>query len=887
MQQDLQVTAAVTNGEVRSVFTFGDGRAEGHAGMIGVLGNKGAGLAEMAALGLPVPPGFTIKAETVKQLAGSAAPPGLHDEVTRGLAHVERIAARRLGDTDGMPLLLSVRSGSTASMPGMMDTVLDLGLNARTVEALAAASGDRDFAYDAYRRFIRMYATLVLKIEARVLDAVDDEEASAEDVAASYLSALEAVGHAIPDDVHEQLWSAIHAVARSWDNERAKSYRHIHRIPSTLGTAVTVQAMVFGNLSESSATGVAFTRDPSTGERLVFGEYLPKAQGEDVVGGARTPYDLTEAARHRGGGSRSLERAMPQAYADLVEVCNVLERHFHDAQEIEFTIENGRLWLLQTRRAKRSSRAMMRMAVDMAREGLISEGEAVLRIEPSSIDQILQPVLDPKSDAVRIMRGLPASPGAATGVIALDAQAVTEARDRGEAAILVRVETSPEDIQGMSAAAGILTAHGGMTSHAAVVARGMSKPCITSAGAMRIDMSAREVVLPGFVLKEGEAITIDGASGVVMKGRVDMIQPSLPPEFTRVMSWADRHRRMRVMANVDAVADARTARACGAEGIGLCRTETLFFRPGRVEPMRKLILSDDSVEKAEAAGRLISVQREELREIFEVMAGLPVTLRLLDMPLHSFLPQSDIDAEDASARRKRLVLQEQSPALGQRGPRMLLAHPRIVAIQVQAALLAVRDMVEARRKPIDLRFMVPFVISAQEIVAMKRRIGQAARAVDAAAAYRVGALIETPRACLVAGELAKVSDFLSFGTNDLTQLVMGLGREESAPFLTRYRNAGLLAADPFQALDVAGVGALMRMACDLAREVRPEIEITVCGEHAADPDSTTQFESFGVDILSCTSFRVPMTRLAATQCHLRSVPRPQPASVASTAHDVA
>ncbi len=855
----------------RSVYTFGDGRAEGHADLHDLLGNKGAGLAEMARLGLPVPPGFTITTGAIKSLSPDDVPAELVAAVEQGLRDVERTAGRRFGDESRMPLLLSVRSGSTASMPGMMDTVLDLGLNPRTVAALAEASGDADFAYDAYRRFIRMYATLVLGVDAGLLDAVEDDDGDPRDLVDAYRAVLEAAGQPIPDDVREQLWTAIHAVAASWDNDRAKSYRHIHRIPGSLGTAVTIQAMVFGNLSESSATGVAFTRDPSTGERLVFGEYLPRAQGEDVVGGARTPYDLTEAARHRGGGARSLERAMPAAYAELVRVCGELERHYRDAQDIEFTIENGKLWLLQTRTAKRSSRAMMRMAVDMAREGLISEAEAVLRIEPGSIDQILQPVLDPKSDTVRIMRGLPASPGAATGVIALDPDAVIAARDRGEAAILVRVETSPEDIQGMSAAAGILTAHGGMTSHAAVVARGMSKPCITSAGAMRIDRTAREVVFPGLVLKEGETITMDGASGVVMRGRVAMTQPSLPPEFMRVMSWADKHRRMKVFANVDTPADARTARACGAEGIGLCRTETLFFRPGRIEPMRTLILSDDATEKATAAGKLLSLQRAELREIFEIMAGLPVTLRLLDMPLHTFLPQAEGSGDDAASRRKRLVLQEQSPALGQRGPRMLLAHPRIVAIQAQAAVLAAQDLIDAGMKPIDLRFMVPFVISAQEVVALKRRIAQALRAAPTEVTYQVGALIETPRACLVADELARVADFLSFGSNDLTQLVMGLGREESAPFLTRYRNAGLLRADPFVALDEAGVGALMRIACDRSRAAQPDIDITVCGEHAAHPESADLFESYGVDGLSCTPFRVPMTRLAATQSYLKAL----------------
>ncbi|SEB89709.1 pyruvate phosphate dikinase [Nitratireductor aquibiodomus] len=877
------------------VYVFGDGRAEGSAGDRNLLGGKGANLAEMCSLGLPVPPGFTITTELCSHYyaSGRTYPDELKTQVEAALEEVGRVAGRRFGDASE-PLLVSVRSGARASMPGMMDTVLNLGLNDATVEAIAAEAGDARFAYDSYRRFIQMYCNVVLGLDHDVFEEILEEEKarlgyevdtefSAEDwqnVIALYKGRIETeLGAPFPQDPHEQLWGAVGAVFSSWMNPRAVTYRRLHDIPESWGTAVNVQAMVFGNRGEDSATGVAFTRDPSTGEKALYGEFLVNAQGEDVVAGIRTPQNITEAARLAAGSDKpSLEKLMPEAFAAFVQIADTLERHYRDMQDLEFTIERGKLWMLQTRSGKRTASAALKVAVDMANEGLISREEAVSRIDAASLDQLLHPTIDPSAPRDIIGMGLPASPGAATGEIVFSSEAAEEAKAEGRRVILVRVETSPEDIHGMHAAEGILTTRGGMTSHAAVVARGMGKPCVSGAGSLRVDHRKGVLLAMGQMLKAGDTITIDGATGQVLKGSVPMLQPELSGDFSTIMGWADEARRMRVRANAETPADARTARSFGAEGIGLCRTEHMFFDDGRILAMREMILADTESERRAALAKLLPMQRSDFVEIFEVMAGLPVTIRLLDPPLHEFLPKTEEEiAEVAEAmgvsaeklRQRTEALHEFNPMLGHRGCRLAISYPEIAEMQARAIFEAAAEAAEKAGAPVVPEVMVPLVGMSAELTFVKDRIDAVAKTVMAERgvtfSYLVGTMIELPRAALRADEIAASAEFFSFGTNDLTQTAFGISRDDAASFLETYRTRGIIEQDPFVSLDVDGVGELVRIACQKGRDARSDIKLGICGEHGGDPASIRFCESVGLDYVSCSPFRVPIARLAAAQ----------------------
>ncbi len=876
------------------VHAFGAGRAEGGAGMRDLLGGKGAGLAEMASLGLPVPPGFTITTEVCSHFYANARsyPAELADQVEAAVAGIGREIGTGFGDA-GNPLLVSVRSGARVSMPGMMDTVLNLGLNDATVEGLAARSGDARFAWDSYRRFVQMYADVVLGVdhqnfediiegrkESRGLEA--DTDLAAEDwraVVAGYKSMIaDELGAEFPQDPKAQLWGAIGAVFGSWMNARAVTYRRLHDIPAGWGTAVTVQAMVFGNMGADCATGVAFTRNPSTGENEFYGEYLANAQGEDVVAGIRTPQYLTRAAREKAGAEApSLEESMPAAFAELARVRQRLEAHFADMQDIEFTVQKGRLWMLQTRAGKRTAKAALRIAVEMAESGLISRADAIRRIDPASLDQLLHPTLDPKAERHVLGRGLPASPGAAVGravFSALDAEAWA-ARD--ERVILVRVETSPEDIGGMHVAEGILASRGGMTSHAAVVARGMGRPCVAGAGGLRIDIKARTITAAGQVVREGDTITLDGSTGEVMLGAVPTARPQLEGEFATLMEWADAARHLRVRANAETPQDARTARAFGAEGIGLCRTEHMFFEPGRIVAVREMILAPDEAGRRAALAKLLPFQRRDFVELFEIMAGLPVTIRLLDPPLHEFLPHTEEEmvevaraagADIAVLRARNAQLREANPMLGHRGCRLGISYPEIYEMQVRAIFEAAVEVGRGAGARVLPEIMIPLVTSRAELDLMRELIDRTARAVFAeegagAIPYLVGTMIELPRAALVAGDLAGAAEFFSFGTNDLTQTTLGMSRDDAGPFLAVYRQKGIVERDPFATIDKEGVGELMRIAADRGRAARPGLKLGICGEHGGDPDSIAFCQTLGLDYVSCSPYRVPVARLAA------------------------
>ena len=826
------------------VYRFGGGVSDGSGLSKNLLGGKGANLDGMAAIGLPVPPGFTITTEvcTAYYANGEAFPDGLSDQVSAGIAHIQSTTDRVFGDPAN-PLLVSVRSGARVSMPGMMDTVLNLGLNDQTVEGLAASSGDVRFAWDSYRRFIQMYADVVLGLNHHAFeDALEiakedqgyflDTELSADDLRAlvgeyKNLVATE-WGKPFPQDVHEQLWGAVGAVFSSWESDRAKVYRRLNSIPGDWGTAVNVQAMVFGNMGDTSATGVAFTRDPATGENAYYGENLINAQGEDVVAGIRTPQYLTKVARETAGAKPlSMEEAMPDAYADLARVFDILERHYRDMQDIEFTVERGQLWMLQTRSGKRTAKAALKIAVDMAAEGLITQDEAVCRVDPMALDQLLHPTLDP--DAVRdvLTTGLPASPGAASGQIVFDADTAERRNDMGESVILVRTETSPEDIHGMHAATGILTARGGMTSHAAVVARGMGRPCVSGAGSLSIDLSGRVLRVSGREFKEGEIITIDGSTGEVMAGAVPTLQPELVGDFGTLMVWADAGRRMKVRANAETPHDAQVARDFGAEGIGLCRTEHMFFDAARITAVRQMILAEDEKGRRVALDKLLPEQRADFIGIFEVMAGLPVTIRLLDPPLHEFLPHQESEfAEVAAAagvgietlKQRASELHEFNPMLGHRGCRLGVTYPEIYEMQARAIFEAACSLAVA---PVP-EIMIPLVGTRRELELMKEVVDKAAEAVFAEQGkrieYLVGTMIELPRACLMADEIAEVGAFFSFGTNDLTQTTLGVSRDDAARFLTHYVDKGIYARDPFVSLDIEGVGQLIEIATDKGRD---------------------------------------------------------------------
>ena len=889
---------------VKWVYAFGDGRAEGRADMRNLLGGKGANLAEMSNLGLPVPPGFTISTEvcTHYYANGRSYPATLAGEVDAALGEVSRLTGRAFGD-DANPLLVSVRSGARASMPGMMDTVLNLGLNDRTVEALAA-SADKRFAYDSYRRFIQMYSNVVLDIDHHtfeeqletfkqdrgyVLDT-DLDGGDWEELVEGYKAAVaEASGNPFPQEPREQLWGAIGAVFASWMNARAITYRRLHGLPESWGTAVNVQAMVFGNMGESSATGVAFTRNPSTGENALYGEFLVNAQGEDVVAGIRTPQDLTEEARIAAHSDRpSLESAMPQAFAEFRAICDRLEAHYRDMQDVEFTVERGKLWMLQTRSGKRTAKAALKIAVDLADEGLIEHDEAVMRIEPTSLDQLLHPTIDPDAKRDRIATGLPASPGAASGEIVFhpgDAEALKGQRRK---AILVRVETSPEDIHGMHAAEAILTTRGGMTSHAAVVARGMGKPCVSGAGTVRVDYQAGTMTAGGRVFRAGDVITVDGSSGEVLAGAIEMRQPELSGDFTRLMEWADAARRLKVRANAETPADARAARSFGAEGIGLCRTEHMFFDEDRILAVREMILADSEAGRRAALAKLLPMQRSDFVELFEIMRPLPVTIRLLDPPLHEFLPKADAEvAEVAKAmgvpaeklRERMLALHEFNPMLGHRGCRLAVSYPEIAEMQARAIFEAA---IETDAAP---EIMVPLVSVKAELDLVRRIIDRTADAVAAERGvrprYSVGTMIELPRAAIEAGRIAESAEFFSFGTNDLTQTTFGISRDDAAGFLGAYAAAGILTVDPFVTIDRDGVGELVRIAAERGRATRPDLKLGICGEHGGDPASIAFCEETGLDYVSCSPFRVPIARLAAAQAALRV--KGKGASASSTA----
>ncbi len=884
-----------------SVYTFGgtaisdDPRAKDKT----IVGGKGANLAEMAEIGLPVPPGFTITTEEcVEYLAGgSDFSDSLRQGVAAALHHIEKTVGKTFGSKED-PLLVSVRSGARVSMPGMMDTVLNLGLNDETVAGLAKASGDERFAWDSYRRFIQMYSDVVLGVDHGLFEEAleiakedkgfyADTEMEAEDwqaLVAEYKSIVDQeLGRSFPLDVHEQLWGAISAVFDSWDADRAKVYRRLNDIPSDWGTAVNVQAMVFGNMGDTSATGVAFTRDPATGERAYYGEYLINAQGEDVVAGIRTPQYLTKAAREAANAKPlSMEEAMPDAYGQLAHVFDLLERHYRDMQDIEFTVQDGVLWMLQTRSGKRTAKAALKMAVDMVGEGLIDEREAVLRIDPMALDQLLHPTLDPDAPRTILTTGLPASPGAASGKIVLDADMAEQHAARGDKVILVRVETSPEDIHGMHAAQGILTARGGMTSHAAVVARGMGRPCVSGASQVAIDMKTRTLQIGSVQLKEGDTITLDGAKGQVMEGLVPTVEPELVGDFGTLMEWADAHRRMRVRTNAETPDDCRMARQFGAEGIGLCRTEHMFFDARRISAVRQMILADDEAGRRKALAKLLPEQRDDFRQIFEVMAGLPCTIRLLDPPLHEFLPTAEADFADLAdetklgvdhLKRRAAELHEFNPMLGHRGCRLGITYPEIYEMQARAIFEAACEVAEQSGEAPVPEIMIPLVATRRELQILKTLVDRVAQEVFAdkgcSVEYLVGTMIELPRAALMADEIAHEALFFSFGTNDLTQTTLGVSRDDSARFLAPYVEKGIFPRDPFVSLDIDGVGQLVRMAAERGRETRDGIKLGICGEHGGDPASIAFCEEVGLDYVSASPYRVPIARLAAAQASLR------------------
>ena len=882
---------------ISNVYTFGGGASheDPRSRDKTIVGGKGANLSEMAGIGLPVPPGFTITTEECVRYLGEGAnfSDDLRAAVAKSLIHIETAVGKKFGDAAD-PLLVSVRSGARVSMPGMMDTVLNLGLNDATVAGLAETSGDARFAWDSYRRFIQMYSDVVLGLDHHKFeDALEiakedngfyaDVDMAAEDwqkLVAEYKAIVaEALGRPFPQDVHEQLWGAIAAVFDSWDSDRAKVYRRLNDISGEWGTAVNVQAMVFGNMGDTSATGVAFTRDPATGERAYYGEWLVNAQGEDVVAGIRTPQYLTLAARERAGAKPlSMEEAMPAAYGELAKVFDLLEAHYRDMQDIEFTVERGQLWMLQTRSGKRTAKAALKMAVDMVGEGLIDEKTAILRIDPMALDQLLHPTLDPAAERDVLTRGLPASPGAASGAIVLDAETAEKRAERGEAVILVRVETSPEDIHGMHAARGILTARGGMTSHAAVVARGMGRPCVSGASGVSIDLTARTLRIGGRELREGDTITLDGSTGEVMAGEVATIEPELVGDFAVVMAWADSHRRMKVRANAETPADCRMARQFGAEGVGLCRTEHMFFDAGRISAVRQMILAEDEAGRRAALAKLLPEQRADFSGIFEAMAGLPVTIRLLDPPLHEFLPQGDAEFEDLAdtlgvgvdhLKRRAAELHEFNPMLGHRGCRLGITFPEIYEMQARAIFEAACDVVSASGEAVVPEVMIPLVATRRELTILRALVDRIAAQVFAEKGrtldYLVGTMIELPRAALMAGEIAKDATFFSFGTNDLTQTTLGVSRDDAARFLGPYVEQGIYPRDPFVSLDIEGVGQLVALAAERGRATRPDIKLGICGEHGGDPASIAFCEAQRLDYVSASPYRVPIARLAAAQ----------------------
>lgn len=882
----------------KSVYAFGDGRADGDASMKEILGGKGANLAEMTSLGIPVPPGFTISTDVCGEFNRKGGiPRAVKAEIVAAIAQVESKIDARFGSVDN-PLLFSVRSGARASMPGMMDTVLNLGLNNETVLGLAVRSNER-FAYDSYRRFIQMYGDVVLNIprdrfEMRIEDMKHaksiflDTELETEDLKRLVRDFLEIVeeqsGRPFPKDPMEQLWGAIGAVFSSWQNNRAQIYRRLHDIPEKWGTAVNIQTMVFGNMGSDCATGVAFTRDPSTGEKNFYGEYLTNAQGEDVVAGVRTPQPINQASRTADTEDLpTLEDEMPKAYRELVRIYKRLEKHYRDMQDIEFTIQQGKLWMLQTRTGKRTAAAAVKIAVDMAKERLISRNEAIMRVDASSLDTLLHPTLDPSASRDVVARGLPASPGAAVGVVIFDSERADLRTKAGEKVVLVRIETAAEDIGGMFASEGILTARGGMTSHAAVVARGMGKCCVTGCNALEIDYEARQMRIGDNLIKEGDIVTIDGGTGEVMLGSIETVTPELGGAFVELMSWAERVRKIRVRTNADTPADAKVARDFGAEGIGLCRTEHMFFEPDRILRVREMILAKNVEERSRPLAQLLPMQRDDFAEIFRAMDGLPVTIRLLDPPLHEFLPQNDAAIKEvadalgtpvAKVRASLAALHEFNPMLGHRGCRLGVTYPDIYRMQVRAIAEAA-CIVEAEGVDVQPEIMIPLVSHEGELRRLRSEaelVLEEVRSQYAGTAVRpsIGTMIEVPRACLVADVIAQHADFFSFGTNDLTQMGYALSRDDAGKFLPDYIEAGILEDDPFVSVDEAGIGELVIMGAKKGRSTKPKLKLGICGEHGGDPKSVKFFARIGLDYVSCSPFRVPAARLAAAQAAIEA-----------------
>jgi pyruvate,orthophosphate dikinase len=874
------------------VYNFGAGHNEGRSEMRNLLGGKGANLAEMATIGLPVPPGFTITTElcTAFYNNGSRYPDDLDGQVREALTRVEEAVGLKFGDAE-KPLLVSVRSGARVSMPGMMDTVLNLGLNDETVRGLVAASGDERFAWDSYRRFIQMFGSVVLGvdhhrfeeiIEQAKIDAgvIEDTALTAhqwQEVVEAYQSlVLNETGKPFPQSPAEQLWSAIGAVFGSWMNTRAITYRRLHDIPPEWGTAVNVQAMVFGNMGNDCATGVCFTRDPSTGENVFYGEFLVNAQGEDVVAGIRTPQPLSRVRAKPG--EVSMEEALPEAYAELLRVRETLENHYKDMQDIEFTVQSNKLYMLQTRSGKRTAPASLRIAVEMAESGLITREEAITRINPASLDQLLHPMLDPNAKRVLISRGLPASPGAASGLVVFSADEAEMRSQKGEAVILVRVETSPEDIHGMHAARGILTTRGGMTSHAAVVARGMGRPCVSGAGGVAVDYGAQTLSAGGKMVRAGEVITIDGATGEIFLGYVAMIEPKVSGHFGTMMTWADDVRTLAVRANAETPLDAETAKRFGAEGIGLCRTEHMFFDPTRIGAVRQMIMASDEEGRRLALEKLLPFQREDFVSLFRIMAGLPVTIRLLDPPLHEFLPHGEHELVEVAAalgvdlatmKRRATDLSEANPMLGHRGCRLGITYPEIYEMQAQAIFEAAIIVAEETGAAPVPEIMIPLVASKRELEITRGQVDRIAKQVFEAKGrrieYQVGTMIELPRAALLADRIAEVGDFFSFGTNDLTQTTYGLSRDDAGKFLPKYIESGIFEKDPFISLDRDGVGLLVKIAAEKGRQTKPKLKLGICGEHGGDPASIAFCQEVGLDYVSCSPYRVPVARLAAAQ----------------------
>jgi pyruvate,orthophosphate dikinase len=880
------------------VYRFGAGKAEGRADMRNLLGGKGANLAEMSSLGLPVPPGFTITTEvcTYYYSNSQAYPAGLEKDVEDALAAVEATVGTKFGDETN-PLLVSVRSGARVSMPGMMDTVLNLGLNDKTVEGLARHAGDARFAYDSYRRFIQMFGHVVLGVDhhhfEEILELEKEERGAALDtelspealqkIIVAYKAKVEAeTGKPFPQDPKAQLWAAIGAVFGSWQTQRAITYRRLHSIPEDWGTAVNVQAMVFGNMGEDCATGVAFTRNPSNGDNAFYGEYLVNAQGEDVVAGIRTPQHLTVAGKKANRSNLpAMEEVMPKLFAELDQVRHKLEAHYRDMQDIEFTVQRGKLYMLQTRSGKRTAQAALKVAVDMVKDGLIDQKEAIKRIDPASLDQLLHPMLDPKAPRKVIARGLPASPGAAGGHAVFTADEAEDRASKGEKVILVRAETSPEDIHGMHAAVGILTTRGGMTSHAAVVARGMGRPCVSGAGDLRIDANARTMKVRDVLVRDGDLITIDGGTGEVMVGEVPTIQPELSGDFATLMGWADATRKLKVRTNAETPLDARTARRFGAEGIGLCRTEHMFFDGNRIVAMREMILADDERGRRRALARILPMQRADFVELFQIMKGLPVTIRLLDPPLHEFLPHTDAEMAEVAAaagieletvRYRAAMMKESNPMLGHRGCRLGITFPEIYEMQARAIFEAAAQVKKESGETAEPEIMIPLVAMPRELEVLKEMVdrvaAEVAHAEGVATAYSVGTMIELPRAALLANEIAKSAQFFSFGTNDLTQTTYGLSRDDAGRFLQAYERKGLLPQDPFVTIDPQGVGELVRIASERGRKARPDLKLGICGEHGGDPASIRFCAEVGLDYVSCSPYRVPIARLAAAQAAL-------------------